>query len=163
MWSGNHKFYIQFSRLLRLQSFRITLYLEFCFWQGMLIPPRGSCWATKIRFIIYYNMFVHFPEYAPDCTRLINLQLCRNLCLVFKILFCFILRLLLKCWQILYEYMTLLSRPERFRRVIETSLHSRTRKFPLFPFFLPSYIVPLQLYYQIKCKIYMASHYAKTT
>jgi hypothetical protein len=26
MWSGNHKFYIQFSRLLRLQSFRITLY-----------------------------------------------------------------------------------------------------------------------------------------
>jgi hypothetical protein len=25
MWSGNHKFYIQFSRLLRLQSFRITL------------------------------------------------------------------------------------------------------------------------------------------
>jgi hypothetical protein len=102
MWSGNHKFYIQFSRLLRLQSFRITLYLEFCFWQGMLIPPRGSCWATKIKFIIYYNMFVHFPEYAPDCTRLINLQLCRNLCLVFKILFCFILRLLLKCWQILY-------------------------------------------------------------
>jgi hypothetical protein len=28
MWSGNHKFYIQFSRLLRLQSFRITLYLD---------------------------------------------------------------------------------------------------------------------------------------
>jgi hypothetical protein len=28
MWSGNHKFYIQFSRLLRLQSFRITLYIE---------------------------------------------------------------------------------------------------------------------------------------
>jgi hypothetical protein len=25
--SGNHKFYIQFSRLLRLQSFRITLYI----------------------------------------------------------------------------------------------------------------------------------------
>jgi hypothetical protein len=45
--------------------------------------------------------------------------------------------------------MTLLFRPERFRRVIETSLHSRTRKFPLFlvsffPFFLPSYIVPPQ-------------------
>jgi hypothetical protein len=45
--------------------------------------------------------------------------------------------------------MTLLSRPERFRRVIETSLHSCTGKFPLFlvsffPFFLPSYIVPLQ-------------------
>jgi hypothetical protein len=28
MWSGNHKFYIQFSRLLRLQSFRITLYFS---------------------------------------------------------------------------------------------------------------------------------------
>jgi hypothetical protein len=27
MWSGNHKFYIQFSRLLRLQSFKITLYI----------------------------------------------------------------------------------------------------------------------------------------
>jgi hypothetical protein len=27
MWSGNHKFYIQYSRLLRLQSFRITLYI----------------------------------------------------------------------------------------------------------------------------------------
>jgi hypothetical protein len=26
MWSGNHKFYIEFSRLLRQQSFRITLY-----------------------------------------------------------------------------------------------------------------------------------------
>jgi hypothetical protein len=26
MWSANHKLYIQFSRLLRLQSFRITLY-----------------------------------------------------------------------------------------------------------------------------------------
>jgi hypothetical protein len=23
MWSGNHKFYIQFSRLIRLQSFRL--------------------------------------------------------------------------------------------------------------------------------------------
>jgi hypothetical protein len=29
MWSGNHKFYIQFSRLLRLQSFRITLYYPY--------------------------------------------------------------------------------------------------------------------------------------
>jgi hypothetical protein len=29
MWIGNHKFYIQFSRLLRLQSFRITLYMLF--------------------------------------------------------------------------------------------------------------------------------------
>jgi hypothetical protein len=28
MGSGNHKFYIQFSRLLRLQSFRITLYFS---------------------------------------------------------------------------------------------------------------------------------------
>jgi hypothetical protein len=28
MWSGNHKFYIEFSRLLRLQSFRITLYIQ---------------------------------------------------------------------------------------------------------------------------------------
>jgi hypothetical protein len=35
MWSGNQKFYIEFSRLLRLQLFRITLYKElfsrFCF------------------------------------------------------------------------------------------------------------------------------------
>jgi hypothetical protein len=28
MWSGNHQSYIQLSRLLRLQSFRITLYLS---------------------------------------------------------------------------------------------------------------------------------------
>jgi hypothetical protein len=30
MWSGNHKFYIQFLRLLRLQTFIITLYLGPC-------------------------------------------------------------------------------------------------------------------------------------
>jgi hypothetical protein len=28
MWRGNHKFYIEFSHLLQLQSFRITLYFE---------------------------------------------------------------------------------------------------------------------------------------
>jgi hypothetical protein len=32
MWSGNHKFYIQFLRLLGLQSFIITLYCICQFW-----------------------------------------------------------------------------------------------------------------------------------
>jgi hypothetical protein len=31
IWSGNHKFYIQFLRLLALQSFRITLYNNIIF------------------------------------------------------------------------------------------------------------------------------------
>jgi hypothetical protein len=31
MWSGNHKFYIQFLRLLRLQTFIITLYYYLVF------------------------------------------------------------------------------------------------------------------------------------
>jgi hypothetical protein len=37
MWSGNHKFYIPFSRLLRLQSLRITLYYTVSFFLRLAI------------------------------------------------------------------------------------------------------------------------------
>jgi hypothetical protein len=48
MWSDNHKFYIQFSRLLRLQSFRITLY-------NLLFFPRS----------IFYPIFFNNRLYTP--------------------------------------------------------------------------------------------------
>jgi hypothetical protein len=48
MWSGNHKFYIQFSRLLRLQSFRITLYITSLY--------------TRLRILVGW-----FPDYQLEC------------------------------------------------------------------------------------------------
>jgi hypothetical protein len=52
MWSGNHKFYIQFSRLLRLQSFKITLYL-FMYFRELKIQ--------RLHKLLYFQMLPPNP------------------------------------------------------------------------------------------------------
>jgi hypothetical protein len=58
MWSGNHKFYIQFLRLLRLQTFIITLYevTEERIYQNFLyIWPSFTHSFSKIKIIIWHQ------------------------------------------------------------------------------------------------------------
>jgi hypothetical protein len=66
MWSGNHKFYIPFSRLLRLQSLRITLYYTVSFFLRLAIGFYMLIFQPPVNFCSYRNIQTIFGTKLED-------------------------------------------------------------------------------------------------